>query len=98
MNTKQNSYLWNIKKEAIMGALELRDNLLQYINQADERLLKVVKAVMESYWEDEVVAYTIDGKPLTKSAYKNELKEAIDEMKRGEFTTQEDLEKESENW
>lgn len=98
MNTKQNSYLWDIKKGAIMGALELRDNLLQYINQADERLLKVVKAVMESYWEDEVVAYTIDGKPLTKSAYKNELKDAVAEIKRGEFTTQEDLEKESENW
>ena len=81
-----------------MGALELRDSLLQYINQADERLLKVVKAVMESYWEEEVVAYSVDGKPLTKIAYKEELKEAITEIKRGEFTTQEDLEKESENW
>jgi mevalonate pyrophosphate decarboxylase len=81
-----------------MGALELRDSLLQYINQADERLLKVVKAVMESYWEEEIVAYTIDGKPLTKLAYKEELKEAKAEIERGEFTTQEDLEKESENW
>jgi mevalonate pyrophosphate decarboxylase len=81
-----------------MGALGLRDNLLQYINQADERLLKVVKAVMESYWEEEVVAYSVDGKPLTKIVYKEELKEAIAEIKRGEFTTQEDLEKESENW
>lgn len=81
-----------------MGALELRDSLLQYINQADERLLKVVKAVMESYWEEEIVAYAIDGKPLTKLAYKEELKEAKAEIERGEFTTQEDLEKESENW
>ncbi|WP_016990504.1 hypothetical protein [Flavobacterium sp. ACAM 123] len=81
-----------------MGALGLRDNLLQYINQADERLLKVVKAVMESYWEEEVVAYSVDGKPLTKIAYKEELKEAIAEIESGEFTTQEDLEKESENW
>ncbi|WP_281226979.1 hypothetical protein [Flavobacterium aquiphilum] len=81
-----------------MGALELRDNLLQYINQADERLLKVVKAVMESYWEEENVIYTIDGKPLTRLAYKEELNDAINEIKRGEFTSQEDLEKESENW
>lgn len=81
-----------------MGALELRNDLLQYINQADERLLKVVKAVMESYWEEEIVAHTIDGKPLTKNAYKEELKEAVAEIKRGEYTTQEDLEKESENW
>ena len=81
-----------------MGALELRDNLLQYINQADERLLKVVKAVMESYWEDEIITHTIDGKPLTKKAYKEELDEAVAEIKKGDFTTQEDLEKESENW
>ena len=81
-----------------MGALGLRDNLLQYINQADERLLKVVKAVMESYWEEENVIYAIDGKPLTRLAYKEELNDAINEIKRGEFTSQEDLEKESENW
>lgn len=81
-----------------MGALELRNNLLEYINQADERLLKVVKAVMESYWEEEIVAHTIDGKALTRKAYKEELNEAVAEIKRGEYTTHEDLEKESENW
>ena len=45
-----------------MGALELRNDLIQYIDKADVRLLKVVKAVMESYWEDEIVAYTVAGK------------------------------------
>jgi hypothetical protein len=39
-----------------MGALELRDSVLEYINVADERLLKVVKAVIESYQENDVVA------------------------------------------
>lgn len=37
-----------------MGALELRDSILGYINTADERLLKVVKAVIESYQENEL--------------------------------------------
>jgi len=36
-----------------MGALELRDSVLHYINTADERLLKVVKAVIETYHEEE---------------------------------------------
>lgn len=81
-----------------MGAIELKDNLLQYIEKADERLLKVVKAVMESYWENEIVAYTIDGNSLSKTAYKNELNNALDEIKRGEFITQENLEKEVESW
>ena len=81
-----------------MGALELKDNVIQYIEKADLRLLKVVKAVMESYWEDEVVANTIDGKPLNKADYKNELNEALNEIKQGDFITQEDLEKEAEKW
>ena len=81
-----------------MGALELRNDLIQYIDKADVRLLIVVKAVMESYWEDEIVAYTVAGKALNKESYQNELNEGIEEIKRGDFITQEDLEKESENW
>ena len=81
-----------------MGALELRESVLGYINTADEHLLKVVKAVIESYQENDIVAYTIDGKPLTRLAYKEELQEAKAEIKRGEYITQEDLEKESNNW
>jgi hypothetical protein len=94
----QNNYLWNIKNNIIMGALELRDSVLEYINTADERLLKVVKAVIESYQENDVVAYTVDGNPLTRIDYKEELQQAKAEIKRGEYTTQEDLEKESNNW
>lgn len=85
-------------KTIIMGALELRDSVLEYINTADERLLKVVKAVIESYQENDIVAYAIDGTPLTRTTYKAELQEAIAEIKRGEYISQEDLEKESNNW
>ena len=81
-----------------MGALELRNDLIQYIDKADVRLLKVVKAVMESYWEEEIVAYTVGGKALNKESYQNELNEGIEEIKRVDFITQQDLEKESENW
>ncbi|MGL2994580.1 hypothetical protein [Flavobacterium sp. TSSA_36] len=81
-----------------MGALELRDSVLEYINMADERLLKVVKAVIESYQENDIVAHTIDGEPLTRRTYKEELQEAKAEIKRGEYTSQEDLEKELNNW
>ncbi len=81
-----------------MGALELKDSVLQYINSADERLLKVVKAVIESYQEDEIVAYSVSGNPLTRNQYKIELTQAIEEINSGKFISQEDLEKESENW
>ena len=78
-----------------MGALDLRNNLLLYINQADERLLKVV---MERYWDEEIVSYSVEGKPLTKLDYKSELNDAVSEIKSGKFNTQENLEIESENW
>lgn len=82
----------------IMGALELRDSILEYINTADERLLKVVKAVIESYQEDEIVAFSVNGKPITRSEYKLELSNAENEIKDGSIISHEDLEKESENW
>ncbi|MCR4029979.1 MULTISPECIES: hypothetical protein [Flavobacterium] len=81
-----------------MGALELRESILEYINTADERLLKVVKAVIESYQEDEIVAFSVDGKPITRSEYKLELSNAENEIKNGSLISHEDLEKESENW
>lgn len=56
------------------------------------------KAVIESYQENDTVAYTIDGKSLTRETYKEELQEAKAEIKRGEYITQKDLEKESNNW
>ncbi|MGQ7945602.1 hypothetical protein [Flavobacterium sp. WC2509] len=85
-------------KENKMGALELRDSVLKYINDADDRLLKVVKAFIETYQEEEIVAFDIDKKPISREAYKASLLEAEAEIKRGEYTNQDDLEKESQNW
>ncbi|MEZ0131279.1 hypothetical protein AB9T88_16520 [Flavobacterium sp. LBUM151] len=81
-----------------MGALELRESVLEYINVADERLLKVVKAVIESYQEEEIVAFSVDGKPITRVVYKAELASAELEIKNGKVISQDDLEKEAENW
>jgi hypothetical protein len=81
-----------------MGVLELRDSVLECINAADERLLKVVKAVIESYQEEEIVAFSVDGKPIKRGVYKEELAKAKKEIENGVVISQEDLEKESENW
>jgi len=69
--------------------------LMQLLLQTQK---KSILARIKEVFEQDIVAYTGDGKPLTKSAYKKELLEAEAEIERGEFTTQEDLEKESENW
>ncbi len=81
-----------------MGAVELRETMIGYIKEADEQLFKVLKTVVENYKENDIVAYTVDGQPLTQRQYRQELLDAEAEIERGEFTTQEDLEKEAENW
>ncbi len=87
----------NVKMN-IMGAIDLRTSVLDIVKNADNRFLKLVKALAESYHEDDIVSYTVEGQPLTKSEYRQELLDAETEIERGEYTTQEDLEKESENW
>jgi phosphoribosylanthranilate isomerase len=50
---EQKLYLYNKKKEIIMAILDLRDIVSEYINTADIRLLKMIKALAESYQNDE---------------------------------------------
>jgi hypothetical protein len=50
-----------------MGSIQLREELQKFINQADERFLKVVHAMMKEYVRDlKVVGYNQDGVPLSK--------------------------------
>ncbi len=81
-----------------MEAVNLKERLIQYINNADERLLHVVKAVIESYKDNEIVAYSVEGDPFTQKQYQRELMAAEEEVARGEFISQEDLEQETETW
>ncbi|MDO6603979.1 hypothetical protein [Arenibacter palladensis] len=82
-----------------MASLDLKQSVQNYIDTADNRLLKMIKALVESYHEeDQIVAYTVDGKPLTRKQYNQELVDAETEIQRGELTSVEDLEKESQDW
>ena len=82
-----------------MASLDLKKSVQNYIDTADNRLLKMIKALVESYHEEDgIVAYTVDGKPLTRKQYNQELVDAETEIQRGELTSVEDLEKESQNW
>ena len=56
-----------------------------------------MKAVAESY-QNEIVAYTIEGKTLTASEYKQEILKAEKEIERGELITHESLKEEVRSW
>jgi putative addiction module component (TIGR02574 family) len=50
---EQKLYIYNKKKEIIMATLDLRNTVKEYINTADIRLLKMIKALAETYQNDE---------------------------------------------
>ena len=76
-----------------------RELLAQYIlTNAKESLLAKLKAVIEKEEKNNVVAYNIEGEPLTLEQYQNELNEAENEIDRGEFLTSDQLDKEITSW
>ena len=82
-----------------MATLDLRQSVMEYVKKADNRFLRLVKAMADNYHEkDDVVAYSVDGKPLSMEQYNQELMDAEAEIERGETTSVEDLQKEAENW
>ena len=84
-----------------MSAVEMREQVHQLIDQLDERLLKAVHAMLGTYvqkYVDPIVGYEADGTPITASTLEQQADEAVTQIERGEYTTLEELEKESEQW
>lgn len=76
-----------------METIDLRKSVLEYINnKADYRFLKLVKAMATTYSEEEIIERD------TNEQYNKEIDEAIAEVKRGEFYTQEEVEKIAKEW
>lgn len=75
-----------------MGAVELRNKLIEIINTSDERFLRMINALHKSYESEDtdqgdVVAYTFSGKSLTRRDIVINNKEAIQSIEKGEFKT-----------
>ena len=74
-----------------MEAVKLRETVLDYIANADERLLKMVKAVVESYNEDDTVAFHVNGKPMSRKEYKHALNTAENQVAEDDYISAEDF-------
>jgi len=83
-----------------MSVAEIREDLVKRINIIDERFLKAVHLMVSSYQEEEdpIIGYDIDGSPRTASELTNILDEQVEAGLRGEYTTLENLRKESDQW
>lgn len=71
-------------------------NVMQKIMKVSEAsLLDKISNILD---KEMIVGYTTNGKPLTKLQYDKRLLIAEKQIDTGDFITQEDLEKEIENW
>jgi hypothetical protein len=71
-------------------------NVMQKImSVSTPSLLEKINNILDN---EMIVAYTVDGKPLTKAMYNERLHLAEQQLKSGEYTAQEDIEREAENW
>lgn len=79
-----------------MSASQIRDELHEYINKADDRLIRAMYAMMQNYFENDesIVAYTTSREPLTKEEYIKNVTSAYQEAKDGNILTTEELLKE----
>lgn len=81
-----------------MGVAELKTELHNYIDHADERFLKMVYAMSREYKAPIVIGYNIDGTPITQKELVHRVTSASKRVKSGNFISQEEVEKEVENW
>lgn len=82
-----------------MAVLELQNTINAYVNQADERILRMVKGLFESYYEEDmkqIVAFHPDGKPMTKKEYKDALDTAENQILTGDYISVEEFEQEED--
>ncbi|MFO8001278.1 MAG: hypothetical protein R6U46_08535 [Marinilabilia sp.] len=80
-----------------MNTTKIREELHKYIDEGDDRFLRLVHALATSYNSTEE-DFTIEGEPMDAETYRERVRNAKERIKTGYYTTQEDLEKEMEQW
>ena len=83
-----------------MGTPQLKKHLVAYIERADERILRAMYAMLENYLgeEEQIVAFTPQGEPLTKKEMTRVLDDAVKETEQGKQLTTEDIREAKKNW
>jgi len=79
--------------------MRLKDRKLNIVQKIllveQESILNKINEILE---KEMIVGYTVDGKPLTKSEYNQRMAVAEKQLQYGDTISQEDLEKESDEW
>lgn len=80
-----------------MGLPELKHKIQLQLEQADERLLRIVSSVFDSYLND-VVAYDAKGKQLSLDEYNQRVEQGIEDINQNRIISQDDLAVKMKKW
>lgn len=81
-----------------MSTAELRKEIHDYIDKADETFLKMVHAMSKEYRSTTIAGYHADGTAISVDDLRENVKAASDRVKSGKYISQEDIEKSVENY
>ena len=83
-----------------MKTIEKRDYIHRHLHQIDENLVNEMYEKIRSLIDkkDPVVGFDASNKPIKKSQFIADIKEAETQIEKGKYITIEELEEESETW
>jgi predicted transcriptional regulator len=81
-----------------MGAPKLRAEVEKIIKKADDRLLEMMYAMATAYTNKNIVAYSTDGKALTREDYIQQIEAAEADIEAGKTITTVELKKRMKSW
>lgn len=84
-----------------MDSTQIRSEIHQIIDEIDESFLNVVHSMLDTYMQQKanpIIGYDAKGNAVYAEEMKEEYSNRIKRVKQGEFTTIEDLKKESAEW
>ena len=83
----------------LMSTAQLKEVLKKHIDEADDKLLKMIIAIVEVYQEeDPIVSYDVNNNPKRASELRVILNEQIKLAKEGKYISIDELDEKSQTW
>ena len=78
-----------------MSIVPIKAKLHNYIDQADERLLRSIYAMMQQYFQEEeaIIGFTTSGEPLTKVQLLTSVENAVKDVENGKGLSSKEIRK-----
>jgi len=83
-----------------MSTKEIKKAVLEQLEEADDKLLRMIYAMMEAYLteEDPVISYDVHGNPRRASELQAILDKEVGEARKGNYITIDELDEKSKQW